>query len=105
MEISTADGKSSSTIPSLISADIKKRQTKEGLTVKENMLEFMRIKEMAEINEYRRQMNFPAEVEWTSTVNIGSGSSQATDEESSTTNKSNTYNRNSKRGTRLVRSR
>ena len=48
-------------------------------------------------------MNFPAEVESTSSMNIGSGSSQATYEETTTNNKSNTYNRNSKRGTRLVR--
>ena len=38
-----------------------------------------------------------------SSINIGS-SSQASDEETTTSNKSNTYNRNSKRGTRLVRS-
>ena len=48
-------------------------------------------------------MNFPAEVERTSTMNIGS-SSQSTDEENTTLNKGSTYNRNSKRGTRLVRS-
>ena len=73
-------------------------------SVRQTMLEFMKIKEMAELNEYRRQMNFPAEVERTSSINIGSGSSQANDEETATSNKSNTYNRNSKRGTRLVRS-
>ena len=101
------DGKSYGTIPSLISADIKKRQKKEGLSVKENMMEFMRLKEMAEINEYRRQMNFPAEANSTSAISIGSSSSssQSADELASTPNKSNTYNRNSKRGTRLVRSR
>ena len=40
----------------------------------------------------------------TSSINLGSGSSQPTNEETATSNKSNTYNRNSKRGTRLVRS-
>ena len=59
-------------------------------------------RQKAEIEKYRQQMNFPAEVERTSSMNIGS-SSQATDEETSTSNKGNTYNRNSKRGTRLVR--
>lgn len=39
----------------------------------------------------------------TSSINIGS-SSQSTNEETTTSNKRNTYNRNSKRGTRLVRS-
>ena len=55
------------------------------------------------IREVRKRMNFPAEVERTSTINIGS-SNQDTDEETSTSNKGSTYNRNSKRGTRLVRS-
>lgn len=76
---------------------------KKYMSVKDTMLEFMKIKEMAEISEYRRKMNFPAEVERTSSINIGS-SSQSTDEETSTSNKGSTYNRNSKRGTRLVRS-
>ena len=40
----------------------------------------------------------------TSYINIGSGSSQSSYEETTTSNKSSTYNRNSKRGTRLVRS-
>ena len=48
-------------------------------------------------------MNFPAKVERTSTMNIGS-SSQSSDEDTATSNKGSTYNRNSKRGTRLVRS-
>ena len=77
---------------------------KKYVSVKDTMLEFMKIKEKVEINEYRRQMNFPTEVERTSSMNIGS-SSQTTDEETTTPNKGNTYNRNSKRGTRLVRSR
>ncbi len=77
---------------------------KKYVSVKDTMLEFMKIKEMTEINEYRRKMNFPAEVERTSSINIGS-SSQAPEEEIATTNKGSTYNRNSKRGTRLVRSR
>lgn len=49
-------------------------------------------------------MNFPAES--TSSINIGSGSGgyQSTNEETTTPNKSNTYNRNSKKGIRLVRS-
>ena len=64
------------------------------------MAEFM---QKMEIEKYRKQMNFPAEVEMTSSINIGSGS-QSTEEEIDTTNKRNTYNRNSKRGTRLVRS-
>ena len=53
--------------------------------------------------EYERRMKLPAEVERTSSVNIGSGS-QANDVETDTPNKGSTYNRNSKRGTRLVRS-
>lgn len=78
---------------------------KKYVSVKDTMLEFMKIKEMAEINEYRSQMNFPAEAERTSSINIGgSSSSQPTNEEASTNNKGSTYNRNSKRGTRLVRS-
>ena len=60
-------------------------------------------REVEYIRELRQQMNFPEEVERTSTVNIGN-SNQSTDEENTTSNKSNTYNRNSKRGTRLVRS-
>ena len=73
-------------------------------SVRQSMLEFMKIKEMAEISEYRRQMNFPAEAERTSSINMGSGGGQTPEEETTTSNKSNTYNRNSKRGTRLVRS-
>ena len=72
-------------------------------SVRQLAIEFAELKQKAEIEEYRRQMNFPAEVERTSSINIGS-SSQATDEENTTSNKGNTYNRNSKRGTRLVRS-
>ena len=60
-------------------------------------------KQKAEIDKYRQQMNFPAEVNSTSSINLGS-SRQPTDEETTTNNKDNTYNRNSKRGTRLVRS-
>lgn len=50
----------------------------------------------------RNKMKIPTT---TSAINLGSSSSQAVDKEASTLNKSTTYNRNSKRGTRLVRSR
>ena len=60
-------------------------------------------KQEAEISEYRKKMNFPAEVERTSSINLGSSGSQSTDGENATLNKGNTYNRNSKRGTRLVK--
>ena len=76
---------------------------KKYMSVKDTMLELIKIKEMTEINKYRREMNFPAES--TSSINIGSGGGeQPPNEENTTSNKSNTYNRNSKRGTRLVRS-
>ena len=75
-----------------------------GLSVRQNMIGLMKLKEMSEIEKYRQQMNFP--VESTSSITIGSGSSgQPTNEETTPSNKGNTYNRNSKRGTRLVRSR
>ena len=54
--------------------------------------------------EYERRMKLPTGAERTSSMNIGS-SGQSNDEDTTTNNKSNTYNRNSKRGTRLVRSR
>ena len=72
-------------------------------SVRQLAIEYAELEQKARIEKYRQQMNFPAEVERTSSINIGS-SSQSTDEETSTSNKSNTYNRNSKRGTRLVRS-
>ena len=75
-----------------------------GLSVRQNMIGLMKLKEMVEIEKYRQQMNFPAEVNSTSTINLGSGSSQSINGETTALNKSNTYNRNSKRGTRLVRS-
>lgn len=77
---------------------------KKYMSVKDTMLELMKIKEMTEISEYRRKMNFPAES--TSSINIGSGSGgeQPTNEETTTSNKGKSYNRNSKRGTRLVSS-
>ena len=79
-----------------VNSPFKRRMKKLGIKKKQE--------EQRAIEDFRRQMNFPAEVERTSSMNIGS-SSQSTDEEISTSNKSNTYNRNSKRGTRLVRSR
>ncbi len=77
---------------------------KNYVSVKDTMLQFMKIKEMAEINKYRREMNFPAEVNSTSSINLGSSGGQTPEEETTTLNKGNSYNRNSKRGTRLVRS-
>ena len=64
-----------------------------------------KLKEQEEIEKYRQKMNFPAEAERTSSIYIGSGGSQANYVETTTSNKGSTYNRNSKRGTRLVRSR
>lgn len=77
---------------------------KKYVSVKDTMLQLMKIKEEEGINKYRREMNFPAER--TSYINIGSGSDgyQSTNEETTTPNKGNTYNRNIKRDTRLVRS-
>lgn len=76
---------------------------KKYVSVKDTMLEVMKIKEMVEINEYRRKMNFPAEVERTSSISLGS-SSQSSEEDTATPNKSSTYNKAGKRSTRLVRS-
>ena len=48
-------------------------------------------------------MNFPKEV-FISTANVGSSGSNNIIEENTTSNKSNTYDKAGKRGTRLVRS-
>ena len=58
-------------------------------------------------NELRRHLGIPEapiESKNNSNINLGSSGGQTNDEETSTLNKSSTYNRNSKRGTRLVRS-
>lgn len=86
-------------------SSIAKNQDGKIKSVRQLAIEFAELKQRVEIEKYRQQMNFPAEVNSTSSINIGSGSSgQSNDEETATSNKSNTYNRNSKRGTRLVRS-
>ncbi len=73
-------------------------------SVRQLAIELAELKQKEEIEKYRKQMNFPAEVESTSYIHRRSGSGNpANDEETVTSNKSNTYNRNSKRGTRLVR--
>ena len=54
------------------------------------------------IREVRKRMNFPDEVQVTSPISIGS--SNSTVGETATSNKSNTYNKTGKRGTRLMRS-
>lgn len=57
-------------------------------------------------NELRRHLGIPeAPIESKNNSNINLGSStQASTEDEATFNKGSTYNRNSKRGTRLVRS-
>lgn len=54
----------------------------------------------AQIDQYRQYMNFPEEIKRTVSVLSGGGGGENT----ATNSKGSTYNRNSKRGTRLVRS-
>lgn len=55
------------------------------------------------IREVRKLMNFPAEIQLTSPISIGS-SGNSTGGETATSNKSNSYDKDGKRGTRLMRS-
>lgn len=62
-----------------------------------------KLQEEAQIAEYRRQMNFPAEVSRTVARVEGGGGGSGSN--SASLNSGSSYNRNSKRGARLVRSR
>ena len=98
--LTTKDGKSLGTLVSIINEDVKRKPK----SVKQMAMENAELRQKAEIDEYRKKLNFPAEVTSTSIIRLGSSRGKPTAEEITTSNKNKTYDKAGKRGTRLVRS-